>query len=182
VAKVTLTDNPLNAKIEIDDRDIKTIKHYIIHEQLWEIIFSARYHLKELKNYNPVKALEELEEYSGIEKEAERLLPYFLEDLNHTHGGDCTAVAASCGRCLGEDYLGINTIPNMSKGVGSIILGLFKDGKTIDQVIEEYEELIKSPITHSWGKEYDAYIPEWEQTRIKTLKYLKEHKLKLEQQ
>lgn len=167
--KITYTNNPLNAKLELNSHDLTMLKTHLELEELHDVVYWATHHLKDIKNYNLVKALEALD-IENVYKEINRCLPYYLEDLNLPHLGDCTAFACACTRCQAESYMGIDTTKDISKSMGSIISELFRynTSDNLGEIIIQYEKQIKDQIDNS----------NYQDARIKVLTYLKEYKLK----
>ena len=162
--KITYAENPLFTTIELDDHEKEVLRLKIKVNELEERISSADIYLdpgnahwvmKETKRHQP-HTLETLIEqvrkdyldidYIWAEADAERsldkrvdvLLEHYLDELMSCHGGDCTCVACSCGKCHAEGLLGINTIEGLGKCCASKVNSAFgKDNeRTINEVLE----------------------------------------------
>lgn len=175
MANIVYTENPLNAKVTLSIEDLLILKYKIEIEDLRNIIYSAQYSLKPGRNYNQELAFKILDEAPEEVKHSLSNLNYYIDSLNHSHCGDCTAFPATCDRCLTEDYIGINTF-NSSKSVGSKLFYMYKAKPDIT-AREVLQHLIDNPFvaTEHWHHEnFDSLTKNHNDTIEFMKNYIKE--------
>lgn len=188
---VTLTHNPLNAKIELTEaakREVVLLK--ALEDLMENYVFSAKWRLeRETSHYDPADARKHLEMVlkPWFEEQDKGTDPiemwkivtgaeYILDDLAEEHGGDCTCAPASCTRCHAEDLIGINTLP-VSKSIGHRMWRMYAESEYAtdqdkqilaeqDRRAAEYDAKYPSKLSPEAQAEYKAkYEPVWEQQR-----------------
>jgi hypothetical protein len=148
--KITYAENPLDTKVELEPHEIELLRLKIKLEEYEDMIYGAYFDLTaRLRDMGPLKALsleqavEEakkvldpdrwIEDDSKLNKRVDGLLKHYLEELQGSHLGDCTAFPMTCSKCLAEGMLGINTFGTYpGKAVLHAIERAFfyKDGET----------------------------------------------------
>jgi hypothetical protein len=208
--KVTLTPNPLNAKIEMTESAKREFALLTWMTNLFEnYCFTSRFYLDprcgknvdgvyvpDPPNYEEakfwMKRAEEIwfGEDGNQDVTVERIMQddhvkYMLDALEYEHSGDCTCVACSCERCHAEDVLGINTLPS-SKHVNYRLRNMwFEEYATPEQkesVRKRKEEFAKKYPPKPWTPD-EATKQRWaaEDTQAK-LVYTEHQRLYKEQE
>lgn len=165
--------NPLYSVIILDDADKKELKQKIRIHILEEMLFEGWLYLEDGTHFDLDKAKKRLKieyeedgETSNIDRMCEHMYDYCLAELSFIHSGDCTCVAASCGKCRVEELLGIDTIAGLGKHSANKIDNAFgkRNEKTIDEALEylkNYHPIPENP--EKWEKigGYEQYMPRW---------------------
>lgn len=113
-----------------------------------------------------------------LDLRVKELFDHYVEELKLGHIGDCTCVPCSCSKCHAEAYLGVNTIPGLSKHMGNYLDRLFrKHGEeNINGVLDELKNY-EPEVTPG----FEAHVPRWkkqaDETYIWLLRYKEEHNL-----
>jgi len=187
--KINWHQNPLRTAVDLDERDKLMLLHSIQNEEYSEILCSLDNWLgrKTKKDVEPTleKVHEEIREWGAIcnMKITHEEVQLIIDDLQGSHGGDCTCWPMTCFKCMAESYLGIDTLSGLGKHQAAKIMGAF--GKNGDRTIDEAIETLKTPIDPEkrdpvWDKypreEYEKHIPRWESERKSALKWLEAYK------
>ena len=186
--KITYNKNPLYTTIELNQVEKQQFWYKIKMEEMEEMLFNAHFHLKEGKYFDLDKARKTLDpkyyctdEKSPIDKRADEMLEYYLEELKSKHAGDCTCIPCSCCKCHAEDLLGINTMKGLGKHSAYKIDAAFgpNNEKTIDEAIEELTNYEPTK-GECWDKypqeEFDKHIPRWKEQDKAALTWLINYK------
>lgn len=184
--KIIYRQNPLYTIVDLDEHDKQIFWHKLKIEKLQNLIHSAHFILdiNDTEFYNAERAYKELDpsyfcidnpelNKSPIDKDADRLLEYYINELQQHHLGDCTCVAMSCGKCYAESVLGIDTLKGLGKHEGAKIAGIFNDANvSIDEAIKKLENY--EPVAN-W-KGWEAHIDRWKQEAANALEWLKQYR------
>lgn len=186
--KIIWNPNPLCTTVDVDDVDRERMCMFLQNEAYTDLLCDITFEL-ENKDKPPLSHEEILRLASKWRKicdmdETHSEIQALVTELQYSHGGDCTCVAASCMKCFAETALGINTIKGLGKEEASNIMIAFLGGNTIDDAIEA----LKIPYSYdtknsAWDKypreEYEKHIPRWEEERTRAhawlLNYKEEH-------
>jgi hypothetical protein len=200
---VRLTENPLNAKIQLTESAKRELALLITINNLMEnYVFTAGFYMNPRSGtlvdgvYTPREPdIEEAKEwmdsaeriYWGDDKNqdftTERclesdLVKYMFTALEDTHGGDCTCAPCSCDRCHAESLLGINTLP-ASKHVNRRLQSMWWDEyASLEQKTEaclRKEEFEKKYPPKPWTPD-QATKDRWDREAIEAARLWEEHK------
>ena len=202
--KITYTPNPLRTTVELDEHEKKELWYKIKIKELEEIVGMAALYVSENpKWFDLEKARKELnndyiyaesdDAKSGIDKEADRMMGYYLEALQEEHIGDCTCVPCSCIKCHAEDMLGISTTKGLHKHAAHKIQNAFsrKDNpaegesvwleteRTIDEVLERLKNYDPKPVSSAgWDRVggWEQYAPRWKIEALSAYEWLLNYK------
>lgn len=187
--KIIYAQNPLNTVIELNEYEKKELYYIIKIKEYEERLYDAFYYHSHDKNEENLKKAIDPEYYSPenddkpspMDERCKRLHEYLLSELSSGHVGDCTCVPCSCGKCMAEDYLGINTIKGLGKYRANQIDNVFREIKTnnIDDAIESlrnYKVVIKDPAAWEARGGYEQYVPRWEKEAREAMEWLINYK------
>jgi len=174
---ITYNVNPLNTTIELDEMETEIFRLKIKINELQDIAFDGYYYsrpghvdLGTLRKYvDPKYFLNEDVDggKSKLDQRVDDLLAYYIDDLKDSHCGDCTCIPCSCGKCMAEQLLGIDTIPRLGKHEASKINSAFnKSDGTIEGALEHLRTYNPGPYVDKgnphWSKEkHDYWAPQW---------------------
>lgn len=173
--KIIYNQNPLKTKVGLSELDLANMRNKLKIEQIYNEIFESYY---KVDNIDTIKLTLEIlidsedNEDSKINKEVERLISYYVQELTqgYSHLGDCTKVCCSCTKCNAEDTLGINTLEGLVC-LSYIDSAFDKPDTTLSQAIENLSSPSKS--TEDW---HAPYIDSWNIQRIAALESLKKYR------
>jgi|ERR1700691_1629201 len=182
--KILYNQNPLKTVIELDETDKKLVKLSIRYANLEDLTYDIIDGILEtIKNNIMVdyktleKSSDRIELYDRINAATNNDYDFIIEELSGTHIGDCTCMPASCTKCRGEEYLGINTISGLTKHQACIISNIFnKENITIIQVLNLLlTKTWEKPDNWSSQKQWEEYLPGFKQTYLETYNWLYEY-------
>jgi hypothetical protein len=180
--QIEYTQNPLTSIIHLDDMDREKLKSKIMIAELSDIINDAKFRLKDKSPYFSVKlAQEALDDIGNIENEVTTQYDYYIEVASQSHIGDCTAFPATCGKCLLENYLDINTLNCNSKSILCLVQHTFirlGDDATCSQAIEQLKS-VNYNIPDDWKIRADIYynnVDTFKRDNQQTIKYLENYR------
>ena len=139
--KIIYKENPLASHLILDDHDKEILKLKIKLDEMESIICIGEYYLEKEEADKAQKELNT--EYvcdGGLDNYVNQIHEILLQDATGEHVGDCTCVACSCSKCRLESLLEVDTIPKMSKYMGSVISGVFTKVSTCAEAITLLEE------------------------------------------
>lgn len=193
--QIIYQQNPLAAKIILEEHEKKEIYYKIKIEQILECASEAEFELnpkndkffaglliknKEKRLKDALDALDQdyLDDTpeSGLNKRVQILYDHYISELDLDHIGDCTCFPSSCSKCHLEHLLGIDTIKGLNKHEAYKIEMAFRKVKTCDDAIaylknEEYSEENKlSPYYLKWKKESAnalIWLIDYKETKLK---------------
>jgi hypothetical protein len=184
--KINWHQNPLRTTIDLDEQDKERLLFAVQNEEYSQILCSLNLWLNGRIEKDVPHTIEEVQKrISGwgeicnmdVTHEDVQVL---VEDLQHSHGGDCTCFPMSCSKCRAEDYLGVSTIRGLGKHQANKIMGAFgKDGdRTIVEAIKILEVKPEYKKSDTWPDSvgYDIHIPRWESERLSAVEWLKKYK------
>lgn len=122
--KITYTPNPLETKVELEDHEKELLRLKIKLGEYEDMIFGAHYTLTTNGAHGRERTMDEVvadackeldpdywcDDGNKLDKRVDELLQHYIEELQFTHLGDCTAFPMSCSKCHAEEKLGINTL------------------------------------------------------------------------
>ncbi len=162
--KILWAENPLESKVELDERDVAFLKAQIHIHYLGEILCHANFYLNEerldLERVRKEVAYATWDDEPGgpLEKELERQLKWAIEALTEeAHCGDCTCVPMTCSKCLAEEWMGIDTTKGLRKHPANKMNGAFAEDRSINEAIEY---LANYEPTASW-EGWEAHADRW---------------------
>jgi hypothetical protein len=187
--KINWNQNPLRTAIDVDDRDKQMILLAIQNEEYSQILCGLDLWLSGRVQKDVPHSIEEVQKRisrwgeicnMNIEHEDVKMHVY---ELQSSHGGDCTCWAMTCGKCMAESFLGIDTIKGLGKHEAHKIMGAF--GEKGDRTIDEALEVLRTPYDYekrhlSWKNaspdEYAKHIPRWEAEKKRAIEWLEKYK------
>jgi hypothetical protein len=129
---IQYAQNPLETKVFLNDTEKKLLFYRVKLDKLCNNLFDIQYNVDQATTRTTQHENEWIEEnYSRIRKSPNKYLidnidnlwkkfdkieyneeeiKDLIEDLQNPHCGDCEYHYNSCGRCLAESYLGIDTV------------------------------------------------------------------------
>lgn len=163
--EITYTENPLNTVILVNEEEKKEMRYKLMIELLYDKIYGGAFYLKDGEYYNIDEAKKCLDA-EDVEKECDQLLEWYVAELKLPHIGDCICFPASCGKCYGEDLLGISTLKGLPKHSANKIDVAFRKYNNREDVLNH----LKNYIPHiddpkKWERMggYEQYIPRWKE-------------------
>jgi len=157
--KIEYDQNPLNARVVLNERDRLLLRKSIELETIEEYLYQL----------TPEKYQEILDK---TEKEVERILPYYLSALDgEIHCGDCTKACCPCIKCHAEDFACVNTLEGIRNPY--YVNKAFSAGrKTLDEAIQYLKD---NPAKATWeGSE--PYVTRWQLAQDQAIEDLIEYK------
>ena len=206
--KITYNKNPLFTTIELDEHEKEIFRYKILVNELEEMIHEAHFTLtnhdwwnssiskdgkdKPMRTHQDTmkEAMGALDpEYwcgdvkgqSKLDARVDELLNYHLNELQSSHGGDCTCVACSCCKCHAEGLLGTDTLSGLGKHKAYKILSAFggyKNDKTLDEALAHLRDYVVGPFTGQKGfteESWNGYRPRWESEYKAAYEWLQEY-------
>jgi hypothetical protein len=182
--KINWHTNPLKTTIDLDNRDRYQILLYIQNEEYESLLCVLDLWLKgtikkdqEISVEKIHEKLREWKEICDMQIDHEDVKAY-EEYLQMTHAGDCTCFPSSCGKCLAEEALGIDTIEGLRKHAANKIYGAFSETDDINEAISYLEKQPSYIKPDTWPDEvgYEVHLTRWESERKSALKWLKQYK------
>lgn len=142
--------------IELDEIEKKLFKATIKIDALEDLILEANLNLSESDIASATKAVDIDYIYDGkLDTRVSEVYEHYLGELKRSHAGDCTCFPISCSKCQAEHFLGIDTIPQMSKHVGYVIYEVFNGREiTCDAAIKELIDNGANNLAISWLENY----------------------------
>ncbi len=138
--QIIYKENPLETIILLDENEKKELWYKIKIRQMQNILTSGYVHIKRNEISEAKKTLDTSyyisNEKSKLDEYVDQLYEYFLESLIEPHDGDCINLPTSCGKCIAENYLKINTLSGLSQLSAEWIDIQFKKNKSINEVIK----------------------------------------------
>lgn len=178
--RIILSQNPLAARVELDDADRARLRYELKIEALEEAIIGASLHLSEGSQFFDIhRAREDLgyasNDQGELDRRVQELAEHYEQQLLGRHVGDCTSVACSCSKCHAEGLLGIDTLGKLSKGAGHCLMGEYARGAS--GKIEELEASLAKGFERT---EFNApHIPRWTASKEEAIAYMKAHAQRL---
>ena len=176
--KITLKPNPLETTVELNEQEQALLWHKLKIKQLEEISYSAYFalrsvnHESKFRSKTPEEGIQEaiqalnpkfiygkqVGERSKLDEEVDRMLQESLAELKGPHVGDCTSFPVTCGKCVTESLLGINTIPGLDKYSANLIHHAFY---TYNSETNQYGPPIKTlmQVIRSLEADANSYSP-----------------------
>lgn len=183
--KITLTENPLNIKVELDDSEKLLFRAKLEIKDLEDTLFRVDLYLDENRQFfNLEKARKALsftkltdEQLAVRSKCLDENAQHFIDELLLNHVGDCTCVAASCSKCHAESLLGIDTLGKIGKHELNYVDSAFRvEGiETCEQAIQ-YLESNPPTVKEDWHKDH---IERWTKEQLRAIEYLKKYSERL---
>jgi hypothetical protein len=185
--KINWHQNPLLTTVDVDERDRQRICMYLQNEDYVEILCDLSLTLEEHINKNkpPLSNKDILRRVSAWARicdmdEDDSRVAALVSELQYSHMGDCTCVAASCMKCWAETALGISTLEGLGKHEAAKIQGVFGSGGnvTIDEAIEKLSapQSYVKPTTWPDSVGYEEHIPRWDRERVRAVNWLTQYK------
>lgn len=175
--KITYNKNPLYTTIELNKNEKKELWYKIKITQMEDLLSNANFYLENSDLFNLENAkksvnfeyyISENKEKPPIDKRTDILLEHYVYELQKSHCGDCTCVAYSCGKCIAENLLEIDTILGLPKHSANNIESAFgkENQHTIEEAIENLSNYKIDPEnyqTDGWKKigGHEQYIDRW---------------------
>lgn len=175
-------ENPLRTTVRLSEQEREI---FLLKAKLKEYEGSVRMAVyllddkaKEKGRYKPDRALTYLRHAQRAKEPDEDGGLSMLEAVTTgCHCGDCTCVPMTCDKCLGEDLLGINTIPGLKSHPAVKIEGAF--GRDSERSIAEAIEVLRTyepSKTGHWAdmdeEKFQEYAIEWRQEAADGLVWL----------
>lgn len=190
--KITYKPNPLDTTIELDDHEKQILWYKIMVKELTDALYGAHFRLQEGQFYDVEKAKKEVDpDYyfgetdddsdSPLHKRVTQLHEWYLAELAGYHMGDCTCFAASCGKCIAEDLVGVNTIAGLGKHSAYKIDNAMTECNGDTNAALEYLKNYNPKISDAYkGKEalWYEHLPRWKKEAESAYKWFKEYKEK----
>ncbi len=183
--KINWHQNPLWTTVDVDDRDRQRICMFLQNEDYVEILCDLQLSLEEtidqkstsLSNADIIKRVSKWQRICDMDENDSRVNA-LVSELQYSHMGDCTCVAASCMKCWAEAALGISTLEGLGKHEAAKISGVYKSDTTIDEAIEKLSapQSYVRPTTWPASVGYEEYIPRWDRERVRAVNWLTQYK------
>lgn len=138
--KISLTDDPMCAKVDLDEKAIRELTLLLALRHLSDLLFEVQYSLQEADVVRAKKYMESFSEHSAHETiggESFDFWRQFVSDekvaeaisyLNEPHCGDCICVPCSCARCWMEDLVGLDTTGGLGKHAFRLVPSVLRNG------------------------------------------------------
>jgi hypothetical protein len=113
------------------------------------------------------------DEKSKLDERCDILLATYIEELEGSHMGDCTAFASSCLKCHAEQKIGVSTTGGLDKSAGHSIYGAFnyrEDGVWRTRTLAQALERLRTYQPRVAG--YEAYEEKWDATAKRAYEWL----------
>lgn len=192
---IIYTQNPIRSEIHLNATDIILLWHKIKIQEMEHLLQEAHFHLSdEFLDLTQGRRAVDPDYYSAeshsqktpLDLRCDHLLSIYLDELKGAHYGDCIAVAGSCGKCMAEQILGIDTIPGVSKMVLATIGKAFKNTQngTLNEAVAWLQDHDPTPTGNAlvmWQKHggYEQHLERWKKEIHQAiqwlLQYQKEH-------
>jgi hypothetical protein len=174
IMKIEYAQNPMASKIILDDADLNTLRDKCFVEAAEDLIASFYCDMK-YRDMDIEDAYSKT--FDSVEKQMRSEVNHYMDWLPDTatgqHVGDCTCVPSTCGRCMLENFLGIDTIEGLGKHEGAKISGYFNkhpDGTAKDCLEHMRNRTVEA--TEDWHK---PHIERWKQELVNTIAWLEKY-------
>ena len=190
--KIIWAENPLNTRVELDERDLLLLKEKLKSEYLENRLVSVNFELDtKLLSRNEHKTPEEhittalrvldidylLNDTKHNNKSFDEWLDesvvFYVQSLLDPHCGDCTCVPCSCLKCHVEDMFGINTIKGLGKHPATKVNTAFSATRDIDEAIRWLSTYQPKHNDPKWVYEqWVMHVPRWVEEGKRALMWL----------
>jgi hypothetical protein len=179
---IVYTENPLAQKILIDEKEREILRLKIRVEDLEDKLCSISNILDSKKSeYEKLtESRQECNIFDSADKEKEynafieKRLQEYDRELTREHGGDCTSIPCSCMKCHAENFLGVDSLGEISNSSAYRILDAFNERSGNCKTCEEAIIYLKEhpPLVNS---EYAAHRERWIADHQKAIEYLEKY-------